>query len=1084
MSVFVRGTGVRTMALNRILLWALPCIISARSADGQAGPDYLGLIEKPEDFEAVSASNETGGDVERYTKYLIPATDDPTLLPPAFQNMSRYDFHWVFLKEVFPDRFPAFDFDQYKSLVARRATRKYYAGLVSRYRTSEGGLLYGFTVFADADELLTAEETRSVHDRLRTAFTLEPFAYAPDTPITLDAARGWQNPGFPVYLGGVTDSVFVPYTRGVGYGRVRLLTEAAFNEGNAKGLFGSEDILVLERAPSDIEGVVAGVVTAEPQGVLSHLSIRTARRGTPNAYVKDALSLLAPFSGKLVRLEVSLTEYTALEAPLAEAEAWWTEHRPRLSAPPVVDAEYSRLDSLAEMDLSDAVVPAEARFGGKAVNFARLQRILTGPFERYGEGGFGIPMHYYLEFMRSNRTRSALDPGRQVTYEQYILELLDVPDFKGDPTVRFELLERFRETIEDDGVVGDALVESLIERIGDVFGSTSAVVRFRSSSNVEDALEFNGAGLYDSTSACAEDDLDGDDAGPSRCDPTQPRERRIARALKLVWASLWNFRAFEERAYYQIPQDRVAMGVLVSIAFLDEAANGVAFTGNPSNSRDRRHVVTAQVGEESVVSPEPGRVAEKNLLEVEDGVVTRIERSVRSSLVPPGTYVLSDETLREMGALLWHIERTLPVDLGPHDRSEVLFDTEFKVEANGDLSLKQVRPFLVEDSGPAGPTFELEVPPGTTVCSVWVDGRDPRGAYAVKSQVRLVAGTHSLPTDAPFFSGMLFEEVLFGPGREGASPAAPGRFRLTTTIGGDGLVEYSFRYGETFLLPGGEELSLEVNSLDFETRRGEPLVASKVLDEEFVTGSLDMLGVPGGDRVRRLVRYSSCSYESIPLWQGRVDIEGDSHIRFEERYVVQSLGSSPASLVGAEITLGGVAQEIRDYWRLVYAAEHHNERVRYWFVLDPPITVAGVGQVGVVEVHEPQRDRRLPAQALYLSPGFDVLERPRVLCYQKAPAGELGSCAFRRGDTDTNGDVNLTDAVFLLRHLFQGGGPLPCEDAGDFNDDDFVEITDAVLILLFLFQGVDLSEPPGPFECGLDPTFDLLSDCDDSACST
>jgi hypothetical protein len=74
-------------------------------------------------------------------------------------------------------------------------------------------------------------------------------------------------------------------------------------------------------------------------------------------------------------------------------------------------------------------------------------------------------------------------------------------------------------------------------RIEEVFGRAGGMVRFRSSSTMEDLLEFNGAGLYDSTSACAAADLDLDGRGPSHCDPSQPDERGIERALKRVWAS-------------------------------------------------------------------------------------------------------------------------------------------------------------------------------------------------------------------------------------------------------------------------------------------------------------------------------------------------------------------------------------------------------------------------------------------------------------------------------------------------------------------------------------------------------------------
>ena len=199
-------------------------------------------------------------------------------------------------------------------------------------------------------------------------------------------------------------------------------------------------------------------------------------------------------------------------------------------------------------------------------------------------------------------------------------------------------------------------------------------MRFRSSSNVEDALEFNGAGLYDSTSACAADDLDDDNSGPSRCDSDNASERGVARALRKVWQSVWNFRAFEEREFFGIPQQEVAMGILVSRAYAEERANGVIFTGNPSNPLDDRYLVTSQVGDSSVVSPEPGVLAAQDLLVVDQGQVLEITRSSNSSLLPQGENVLSDAELRELGNIIWHIESELPIDLDGHDASEVVYD--------------------------------------------------------------------------------------------------------------------------------------------------------------------------------------------------------------------------------------------------------------------------------------------------------------------------------------------------------------------------------------------------------------------------
>jgi len=79
-------------------------------------------------------------------------------------------------------------------------------------------------------------------------------------------------------------------------------------------------------------------------------------------------------------------------------------------------------------------------------------------------------------------------------------------------------------------------------------------IRFRSSTNVEDAGNFSGAGLYDSFSGCLADDLDEDNLGPSICDPRKPKERGAIRAIKKVLASFYNENAFLERLRHDIDE--------------------------------------------------------------------------------------------------------------------------------------------------------------------------------------------------------------------------------------------------------------------------------------------------------------------------------------------------------------------------------------------------------------------------------------------------------------------------------------------------------------------------------------------------
>jgi hypothetical protein len=90
---------------------------------------------------------------------------------------------------------------------------------------------------------------------------------------------------------------------------------------------------------------------------------------------------------------------------------------------------------------------------------------------------------------------------------------------------------------------------------------------FRSSTNAEDIDGFNAAGLYDSV-------VLGD---------KELTKERVASAIKAVWASIWNTRAFLERVVFGISSAHVAMCVLVQPHYADSslAANGVAATANP-----------------------------------------------------------------------------------------------------------------------------------------------------------------------------------------------------------------------------------------------------------------------------------------------------------------------------------------------------------------------------------------------------------------------------------------------------------------------------------------------------------------------
>jgi ELWxxDGT repeat protein len=82
--------------------------------------------------------------------------------------------------------------------------------------------------------------------------------------------------------------------------------------------------------------------------------------------------------------------------------------------------------------------------------------------------------------------------------------------------------------------------------------------------------------------------------------------------------------------------------------------------------------------------------------------------------------------------------------------------------------------------------------------------------------------------------------------------------------------------------------------------------------------------------------------------------------------------------------------------------------------------------------------------------------------------------SFRRGDSNGDGRLDVSDVLTTLSCLFLGSRALACEGAGDADDNGTLELTDAIFTIGFLF----LSEPrpTAPFpDCGPDPTDDGLT---------
>lgn len=80
---------------------------------------------------------------------------------------------------------------------------------------------------------------------------------------------------------------------------------------------------------------------------------------------------------------------------------------------------------------------------------------------------------------------------------------------------------------------------------------------------------------------------------------------------------------------------------------------------------------------------------------------------------------------------------------------------------------------------------------------------------------------------------------------------------------------------------------------------------------------------------------------------------------------------------------------------------------------------------------------------------------------------------FIRGDSNGDGEVDISDARFTLESLFLGGPAPRCLDAADANDDGEVDLSDPIAALMVIYRGI--GEIPPPYgKPGRDPTPDNL----------
>ena len=439
---------------------------------------------------------------------------------------------------------------------------------------------------------------------------------------------------------------FLALNPGEGYGRLRVMDPDDRPH--------PYDIVVYEALPNELPRV-AGIVSAVPQTPLSHVNLRAVQDGLPNAFIRNAAELdeIAGLVGSYVHYAVTETGWTLRAATPEEVEAHYASSRPGEEQAPERDLTITSITPLSDIGFEDWDA-----FGVKAANVAVLGTL--GFPDGTVPDGFAVPFYFYDEFMKHNEL-----------YD-YIDEMLADPDFQTDFDTQASDLKKLRKKIKK-GKTLDWMIEAL-QTMHATYPEGQSL-RYRSSTNNEDLPGFNGAGLYDSKTQ----------------HPEETEEDGIAKSLKQVFASLWNFRAFTEREFHRIDHRAAAMGVLVHPNYSDELANGVAASFDPIQNWEGRYYVNTQVGEDMVTNPDAHSVPEEILLS-QGGGLWRVLGT--SNQAPPGQLLMSEDQMVLLGRYLEAIHERFKELYGVEEGERFAMEIEFEITSGNVLAIKQARPWV------------------------------------------------------------------------------------------------------------------------------------------------------------------------------------------------------------------------------------------------------------------------------------------------------------------------------------------------------------------------------------------------------
>ncbi len=609
-------------------------------------PAFVSEVQNEAEFEALGSAPLTG----KYNEVVsVKVVYDLKTKKMYYINSKDFTFHYEFCQRYIDSEIYLSKFN-YENYAEQSKDRRFLLGNINYFNH-----LNVYALELSPSDYMPVNMIEQLMNEIKNSSFFDSSLKLMLSTQRLIDVKGKFNPQIPlltpedIYKNLKSQSV----VEGEGIGRLRFIEDFE----KESPTFLPTDIIVIKETPLVLPRV-AGVIVAEFQTPLSHLSILGKNRRIPVVAIKDVyenMSIVA-LKDKNVQLNVLQTTYTINESTRTPKGPKSIKNKTRLK----FDLDVKGIIPLEDMDRQSSEF-----IGNKASNFGWLSRLSEKGEFKVPEAAFAIPFVYYAEHV-------AKCPAGKL-----IQHLIDNPKTYTDPAKLQIHLKEIRKAIEKQPL--DYYFSKDVEE--EVMSNSKYQrLRFRSSTNAEDANGFSGAGLYVSKTGIFDEP-----------------EKSIDDAIKKVWASLWSYAAYMEREYFGIDQSTVFMGILVHRSFPAEEVNGVIISKNLYRKHYPGFVVNAQVGDESVVKPKKGVTCDQFICYPHTSTNIQPDETVidviTHSSLNEGKPVMTDEEVQllanEVDKIKLHIYRRIGRRYTYEDFG---LDIEFKLDAvTRQLYIKQFR---------------------------------------------------------------------------------------------------------------------------------------------------------------------------------------------------------------------------------------------------------------------------------------------------------------------------------------------------------------------------------------------------------